>query len=117
MVGLSLMSELFPENKCPFKNTDARIEENSRSIDKTRKEVDKLDRELKRIGSRMEDMQEWKTLFSRSRERDQWKLNLILHGVEEATDEIKDLIERLEADRGTFEQIFKAIRAKQVEAV
>jgi hypothetical protein len=42
MVGLSLMSELFPENKCPFKNTDARIEENSRSIDKTRKEVDKM---------------------------------------------------------------------------
>jgi hypothetical protein len=97
-----------------MESMDARIEENSGSIDKTRKEVEKVDRELRRMEKRIDDIQERMedTLFEELRERDQRKLNLILHGVEEPTDNIEDLRERQEADKDTCGIIFKAIRAR-----
>jgi hypothetical protein len=46
------------------------------------------------------------------REREQWKLNLVIRGVEEPADNIEDNRERAEEDKGACGRIFRAMRAR-----
>jgi hypothetical protein len=101
-----------------MESMDKRIGDNTENINRTRKEVGKMDTELRKVERRMDDMQEKleETIFEEIRERDQRKLNLVIHGLEEPSDEIEDTRERAEEDKEACGLIFKTIKARATKS-
>ena len=101
-----------------MEDMDAKIEENSKNIVKTRKEMDKQDGDMRRIERRVDDVEENVKAFllEEMREREQRKLNLVIHGVEEPPERMEDNRERAEEDKDACGRIFKAMRVRAMRS-
>jgi hypothetical protein len=93
---------------------EKRTEENSRRIDGTEKEIDELRKEMKRMAERLEREggEREENLCDAMQEREVRRMNLIIHGIEEQPDRIRNNRERLELDKERCEQLFEAMKAR-----
>jgi predicted nuclease with TOPRIM domain len=91
-----------------------RIATNTADITTTRKEVSKLDREVQKLDHKMEELQERveNRVYEEMREREQRRLNLVIHGVREPSDSIEGNWRRADEDKEMCLRIFKTVRIR-----
>ena len=100
--------------------TETRVANNSDKIDEVMKITEDLRRELREQARKTEGIQERIELVidEEMREREARKLNLVIHGLPEPDDRIKEPKERIEQDKIECEKIFIAMKARtRYEAV
>ena len=88
--------------------TDARVEENSRNIEDVRKLLEATRKEMRDKAKETEGMAERleRNMEEELRERESRRLNLVMHGVLEPGQDIKEQRDRMEADKEECERIF-----------
>lgn len=91
-----------------------KISRNSEDISKTKREVSNLDREVQRIDEKTDRLQAQieSKIFEEMREREQRRLNLVLHGVKEPSDNVEGNWKRAEEDKDTCVRIFRTVRIR-----
>ena len=94
--------------------TEARVESNSDRIDEVMKMTEELRQELRTQVKKTEGLQERmkKVMDSELREREARRLNLVIHGLLEPEDSLKDPKERMERDKEECERLFIAMKAR-----
>ena len=94
--------------------TEARVESNSDRIDKVMKITEELRHELREQVKKTEGLQErMETVMdSELREREARRLNLVIHGLPEPDDTLKDPKDRMEQDKVECERLFIAMKAR-----
>ena len=95
-------------------DTEAKVTNNSDKIEEVRRETEELRRELREQVRRTDGLQERMELVmdAELREKESRRLNLVIHGVDEQEDSIKDPRDRMEKDRDECERIFTAMKAR-----
>jgi hypothetical protein len=86
----------------------------AKRLDNTDKNMDEMKRELKRLAERMDTDggEREDRLCDEMQEREVRRMNLIIHGIEEPPERIKNSRERLELDKERCEQVFTAMKAR-----
>ena len=81
--------------------TDVRVAENTDKIEEVRLATEELRRELREQARKTEGLQEKMeaVMDAELRERESRRLNLVIHGLQEPAENIKDPRERMEADK------------------
>ena len=98
--------------------TDAKVANNSDKIEELRRiteeQYQELRRDLNEQAKRTEGIQERveKALDDELRERESRKLNLVVHGLPEPHENIKDPKSRMEQDKMECEKLFIAMKAR-----
>ena len=89
--------------------TDSKVEDNKRNIDKLRNLLEATRREMRTQASMVDGIADRieRVMEEELREREARRLNLVLHGVPEPGPEIKNSIDRMEMDREECERILK----------
>ena len=95
--------------------TDVRVAENTDKIEEVRLATEELRRELREQARKTEGLQEKMeaVMDAELRERESRRLNLVIHGLQEPAENIKDPRERMEADKIECEKLFIAMRPGQ----
>ena len=88
------------------------IGENKRSIEQIRREAEELRRELRAQAEKLQGVEDRveATMADEFRERESRRLNLIIHGVKEAEERIKNPKERLEYDLDECSRLITAMK-------
>jgi uncharacterized coiled-coil protein SlyX len=104
----------FVESNKRHDATEKRVEANSRKIAETEKEMDKMKEALRKMEERMgkEQGQREDNICDEMQEREVRRMNLIIHGVEEQSNEVRGNRERIEKDKERCERIFVAMKAR-----
>jgi hypothetical protein len=94
--------------------SERRIDDTNRRMDGTEKRMDMLEKEVKRMAERMdkENGERDDRLCDEMQEREVCRMNLIIHGIEEQPERIKNSRERLELDKDRCEQLLITIKAR-----
>ena len=94
--------------------TEANVAENSEKIVKVRRVTEELRKELKEQAKRTEGIQERNdtALDKELREREARRLNLVIHGLPEPEENIKEPKARMEQDKMEIEKLFVAMKAR-----
>ena len=94
--------------------TEARVESNSDKIEEVRKMTEELRHELREQVKKTEGIQERMELVmdAELREREARRLNLVIHGLPEPEDGLKEPRERMERDKEECERLFIAMKAR-----
>ena len=94
--------------------TEARVASNSDRIDEVMKITEELRNELREQVKKTEGLQErMETVMdSELREREARQLNLVIHGLPEPEDTLKDPKDRMERDKVECERLFIAMKAR-----
>jgi hypothetical protein len=84
---------------------------------RSRKEVTNLDREVHRLDKRTEKLQEQiERIFEELREREQRRLNLVLHGVKEPADSVVSNRKKAEEDKDSCVRIFRTVKIRTTKS-
>ena len=104
----------FGEIKEKQVETDRRVDVHERRLNDHEKERDEMKEMMRQMSERLEREQERmeRTLEEELRERESRRLNLVLHGVPEPRQDIKEPKDRMEADKEECERIFGGMRAR-----
>lgn len=94
--------------------TDTKVDENAKRIRDIEQENMKLKQELQNLAARMDRESEGKndTLCEELREREIRKTNIIIHGVQEPGEGVVNNRDRMEKDKDTCEELFRAINVR-----
>ena len=94
--------------------TEANVAENSEKIEEVRRVTEELRKELKEQAKRTEGIQERNdtALDKELREREARRLNLVIHGLPEPEENIKEPKARMEQDKMEIEKLFVAMKAR-----
>ena len=94
--------------------TEARVEANTDKIEEVRLNTEELRREFREYLQRTEGIQERleAVMDTELRERDARRLNLVIHGLQEPAENIKDPRGRMEQDKIECERLFVAMKAR-----
>jgi hypothetical protein len=94
--------------------TDKRVDITERKLSATDRRVEELERKLEIMSEKMAKESDDKedNLCDEMQEREIRRMNLILHGVDEVSDEIRGNRERIEKDKSRCMLIFKAMKAR-----
>jgi hypothetical protein len=90
------------------------VNRNADDITRTKKDVTSLNRELQRLDERTDKLQEQieERIFEEMREREQRKLNVVLHGVKEPAESVDSNWKRVEEDKDTCAKIFREVKIR-----
>jgi uncharacterized coiled-coil protein SlyX len=104
----------FAENSKRHDATEKRVETNSRRIAETEKEMDRLKETLRKMEEKLgrEQGERDDNICDEMQEREVRRMNLIIHGVEEQSNEVRGNRERIEKDKERCERIFVAMKAR-----
>ena len=94
--------------------TEARVEANTDKIEEVRLNTEELRREFREYVQRTEGIQERleAVMDAELREREARRLNLVIHGLQEPAENIKDSRGRMEQDKIECERLFIAMKAR-----
>ena len=94
--------------------TDKRVDCHERRLNDHDRERDEMKEMMRQMAEKLEREQERmeRTLEEELRERESRRLNLVLHGVPEPRQDIKEPKDRMEADKEECERIFGGMRAR-----
>ena len=94
--------------------TEARVEANTDKIEEVRLNTEELRREFREYVQRTEGIQERleAVMDAELREREARRLNLVIHGLQEPAENIKDPRGRMEQDKIECERLFIAMKAR-----
>ena len=94
--------------------TEARVEANTDKIEEVRLNTEELRREFREYLQRTEGIQERleAVMDTELQERDARRLNLVIHGLQEPAENIKDPRGRMEQDKIECERLFVAMKAR-----
>ena len=94
--------------------TEARVVKNTEKIEEVRLVTEELRKELREQARRTEGLQERMeaVMDAELRERESRRLNLVIHGLPEPAENIKDPRDRMEADKTECEKLFIAMKAR-----
>ncbi len=101
------------ENNKRHEDTERKVDENSRKINENTAEINKLKEEMKKMAERVDRDRNVRDdkLYDEMQEREVRRLNLVLHGLAEAPEQVRVNRDRQEADRAKCEEVFEAMRA------
>jgi hypothetical protein len=104
----------FAESSKRQDENEKKTAENSKRIDGTERELENLRKQMEKLAEKIESEggEREETLYDEMQEREVRRMNLILHGVEEQPDRIKNNRERLELDKERCEQVFVVMKAR-----
>ena len=94
--------------------TEAKVADNSDKIEEVRMVTEELRRELREQAKKTEGIQERMELVidEELRERDARRLNLVIHGLQEPGENVKESRARMEEDKTECEKVFIAMKAR-----
>ena len=94
--------------------TEAKVADNSDKIEEVRRITEDLRRELREQAKKTDGLQEKmeRTLDEELREREARRLNLVIHGLPEPGEHIKEPRDRMEQDKSECENLFVAMKAR-----
>jgi hypothetical protein len=94
-----------------------KVNENTDGLAKTNDKMAKVEKNVSAVGKKVEDMEKKleESMLEEMRAREAIRRNIVIHGVEEPGREVKDIKERIEADKKECEKIFKAAGAVAVK--
>jgi hypothetical protein len=94
--------------------TDKRVDNTEKRLSETDKRMDAITAELRKLAEKVTKDKEEKEddLCDEMQEREVRRMNIIIHGVEEVSEEIRGNRERIEKDKNRCMMIFKAMKAR-----
>jgi hypothetical protein len=94
--------------------SERRIDETNKRMDGTEKRMEALEKEMKRMAEKTDKEigERDDRLCDEMQEREVRRMNLIIHGIEEQPERIKNSRERLELDKERCEQLLITIKAR-----
>ena len=94
--------------------TDKKVMENSENIQKNTAEIEKLRQDMNKMSEKSSKEQETRDdrICEEMQEREVRRMNLILHGVEEPSENLRANRERMERDKEMCEEIFRTMKAR-----
>jgi hypothetical protein len=104
----------FAETSRRQDENEKRTAENSKRIDGAEKKIEMLEKRMEKMAEKIDqDAGEREDrLCDEMQEREVRRMNLIIHGIEEQPERIKNNKERLELDKERCEQLFRTMKAR-----
>lgn len=107
---LKQMEDRISKTETDLKETNTRVDMTEKKTDKISNKVEKIDEKIQQMAKEQED-----DIFDEIRERDTRKMNLVFHGVGEHEDDRATGSARIEWDRKSCHNIFKALEVRMDE--